>query len=247
MKKFCSMLFFLLLVIPSVYSQEFEVHFQDTVAYGQPGDFMTIAGEVINLSSTDLLRLRMIRLQNNLPTQNWASLICLGVCAPPYVDTLDWTIAAGDTGICDVNFQTDAITQGTASVLIKFTSLSGSQIETQWYTASTFTNNIENKSNQFFKEFKLFNNYPNPFNNQTIISALVNKSSKVSLQIFDILGREVFYTTREISSAGLLKFRWNGLNNNGEELSSGIYFYRVSAHSTGNINQSEIKKLTLLR
>jgi len=92
----------------------------------------------------------------------------------------------------------------------------------------------------------LFSNYPNPFNNQTIISAQIYKSSKVTLQIFDILGREVFNTFKEISSAGKVTFRWNGTNNSSQELSSGIYFYRVTANSQGNINQSQIKKLTLL-
>ena len=96
-------------------------------------------------------------------------------------------------------------------------------------------------------KFRVFDNYPNPFNNQTIISAQINRPSKATLQIYDILGREVFNTFREISSAAQINFRWNGVNNNGVELSSGIYFYRVSAQSSGNIKQSEIKKLTLLR
>ena len=237
----------LLFLAPAAYSQEFEIHYQDTVAFGQPGDFMTIFGEAINLSLTDSITLRMIRLQNNLPAGNWASLICLGVCAPDWIDTLDWIIAPGDTVATDVNFQTDNTTPGTASVYVKYTTLNGSQIVNQWLIGSTELNSIDNENNQFALGFKLLDNYPNPFNNHTIISVNVNKASEVVLQVFDVLGRQVFSSAKKVSSPGKINFRWAGVNQQNEELSSGIYFYRVSAKSNGVINQSEIKKLTLLR
>jgi hypothetical protein len=247
MMKYISLVLLLFFIVPAVHAQEFEIHYTDTVAYGQPGDFMTIAGEAINLSQTDSLTLRMIRLQNNLPTGNWASLICLGVCAPDWIDTLDWIIPPGDTVATDVNFQTDNTTPGTATAYVKYTTLNGSQVVNQWFIASTELSSIGDDNNQFALEFKLLDNYPNPFNNQTIISVNVNKSSEVLLQVFDVLGREVFSSTQKISAPGKVNFRWGGVNQQNEELSSGIYFYKVSANTNGLVNQSEIKKLTLLR
>jgi len=247
MSKFLIILLLLVFLFPAAYSQEFEIHYSDTIAYGQPGSYITIIGDATNLNPTGSLTLRMIRVQNNLPPGNWLSSICLGVCVNPTTDTLDWIIPPGSTVPTDVNFQTDGTTPGTATVLLKYTTLNGSQVDMQWLIASTEVNSLNDQGDLLIKEFELYNNYPNPFNNQTIFSANIDKPAKVVLQIFDILGREIFNTNKEITSAGNVTFKWNGINNIGDELSSGIYFYRVSTQSHGNINQSQIKKLTLLR
>ena len=130
---------------------------------------------------------------------------------------------------------------------VKYATMDDAQVHFQRFEASSATSNIGENKPRFVKKFNLLNNYPNPFNNQTIISANIDKPAKINLQIFDILGREVFNKNKEISSAGKITFRWNGLNSLGDELSSGIYFYRITANSNGYNNQSQIKKMTLLR
>ncbi|MFC2083640.1 alpha-amylase family glycosyl hydrolase [Bacteroidota bacterium] len=75
-------------------------------------------------------------------------------------------------------------------------------------------------------EFTLFQNYPNPFNPSTVISYQLPKTSKVTIKVFDILGRDVVTLVNKEQTAGRyqVKFRNNEL-----KLSSGIYFYRIVA------------------
>jgi len=254
MKKFFTILLLLCLISVSP-AQFFEITFDDTTTtFLAPGSVF-IAGWLKNISANPL-HIKSVRLQNNLPDASWTSSMCIGVCFPNDLDSVSTLmlfppnpIDPGDSVLIDVVFTQTGLnlTPGTATVLIKYATLHDEQIEYQWFEASSVLSNIEENENRLTRKFKLLNNYPNPFNNRTIISAQINKPSNVTLQIFDVLGREVYKTLRDISSAGQIKFRWSGINNNGEELSSGIYFYRIAALSAGIINQSEIKKLTLLR
>ncbi len=79
--------------------------------------------------------------------------------------------------------------------------------------------------------YNLFQNYPNPFNPSTIISYSVPKISYVTLKIYDILGREVKTLVSTEQNNGLHSVQWNGDNNYGVRVSSGIYLYRIEAGS----------------
>ncbi len=240
---------FSLFLLNSICAQEFEIHFADTIAYSQPGplSFFIIDGHATNLSTTDTLTLTMVRVQNNLPSQLWTSSICLGSCAAPFVDSIAHDIPPDSSAECSIDFYTDDTIPGTASVLIKFATRNNSQVETQWFIGSTLPNGIQKTNPISSQNFQLFSNYPNPFNNQTVISALINTPGKVELQIYDVLGREVYSTGNNASSPGIMTFPWHGINNDGLEMSSGIYFYRLTGFKNENIVQSQIKKLTLLR
>ncbi len=98
-----------------------------------------------------------------------------------------------------------------------------------------FVENIQ--SDLIPEEFSLVQNFPNPFNPETIINYSITKNSFVSLKVFDVLGNEVSKLVDEIKSAGHhdVKFR-------GEQLSSGIYFYRLE---TSEFVQT--KKMILLK
>lgn len=72
--------------------------------------------------------------------------------------------------------------------------------------------------------FRLDQNYPNPFNPVTNIHYQVPNSSKVSLQVFDIMGRLVQTLVDENQNAGKYQVKFNGA-----QLASGIYFYRLKA------------------
>lgn len=71
--------------------------------------------------------------------------------------------------------------------------------------------------------------YPNPFNAQTRISFTVSHSTIVSIEIFDVLGRQVKETTITISSAGEQSYIWNGKTSSGQTLSTGLYFVQLKA------------------
>jgi flagellar hook assembly protein FlgD len=79
--------------------------------------------------------------------------------------------------------------------------------------------------------YKLHQNYPNPFNPATVISYKLKVKSEVVLKIYDILGREVITLVDEQKPAGTYSVYWDGTNSAGQQVSSGVYFYRFS---TGN-------------
>ena len=72
----------------------------------------------------------------------------------------------------------------------------------------------------------LFQNYPNPFNPATQISYALSASGFVSLKVYDVLGKEVATLVNELKEAGSYEVKFDAL-----KLSSGIYFYRITAGS----------------
>ena len=86
--------------------------------------------------------------------------------------------------------------------------------------------------------YKLFRNYPNPFNSQTTIQFEIPESAQIRLSIYNVLGQEVVTLVNNDFLAGRYRFHWNGLNQNGEPVKSGLYFLSFQArnyHSTQKI------------
>jgi len=82
-----------------------------------------------------------------------------------------------------------------------------------------------------------FQNYPNPFNPATIISYNIHYQCLATIKIYDLLGKEVAIIVNEEKQAGSYKVVWNGKDNSGKKLTSGIYFYRFTAGSFTQINK----------
>jgi hypothetical protein len=80
-------------------------------------------------------------------------------------------------------------------------------------------------------EFALDQNYPNPFNPTTTIRFALPNDSKVSMKIYDVLGREVRTLINGDVAAGTNAIEWNGKNNFGTSVASGMYIYRIEAGS----------------
>ena len=74
------------------------------------------------------------------------------------------------------------------------------------------------------ESFSLSQNFPNPFNPETIIRFNIGAKSNVSLKIFDVNGKEILEAVNEQMNEGSYDYKFNGLN-----LPSGIYFYSLSA------------------
>ena len=87
------------------------------------------------------------------------------------------------------------------------------------------------------EEFTLAQNHPNPFNSTTTIQYDIPKSSDVTLEIFDLLGRKIGTLEDTKKEAGHHQIIWNA-----ENVSSGIYFYKIHA---GDF--TETKKMLLLK
>jgi hypothetical protein len=79
------------------------------------------------------------------------------------------------------------------------------------------------------KTFAVSQNYPNPFNPSTVINYALPKSSLVTIKIYNVLGQEVKTLVNSQLQAGNYMVQWNGDNNFGHTVSSGVYIYRVVA------------------
>jgi hypothetical protein len=101
---------------------------------------------------------------------------------------------------------------------------------------------IAEQEDQRVSDFHLFQNYPNPFNPTTTISYRLPANDNVELTIYDQLGRQIRKLVNEKQTTGFHQTEWNGLDDNGKEVSSGIYFYQLKAN--GSI---ESRKMFLIR
>lgn len=92
------------------------------------------------------------------------------------------------------------------------------------------------------KEFHLYDNFPNPFNPSTKIAFELPVASKVKLVIYDNIGREVRTLTDEEHPAGYIELTWDGRNESGTTVSSGIYFYRISTEKWHSVKKMVVMK-----
>ncbi len=106
---------------------------------------------------------------------------------------------------------------------------------------STVTS-VDEINTEIPKEFSLSQNYPNPFNPATTIEYNLPKAEKVKLIVYDILGREVASLVDADQNAGEYKIQWNGRNDFGSTVASGIYLYSFEAG-----NYHSVKKMIYLK
>ena len=94
-------------------------------------------------------------------------------------------------------------------------------------------NPSDNQENIFSNpnEFRLEQNYPNPFNPSTKISWQAPAGSWQTLKIYDVLGNEVVTLVDEYKPAGRYEVEFDGHSGEGQNLSSGVYFYQLKAGS----------------
>jgi hypothetical protein len=90
--------------------------------------------------------------------------------------------------------------------------------------------------------FELHQNYPNPFNARTVIEFQLSEHAVVNLAVYDIAGRKVADLGGDDYSAGVYTLIWDGTDNRGRYLSSGIYLYKMKA---GNF--VETRKMLLMK
>ena len=88
---------------------------------------------------------------------------------------------------------------------------------------------VEDEAEKLPETFKLFQNYPNPFNPTTTIQFQVPKTSYVNLSVYNVLGQKVRTLVNRVVPGGAYSQQWNGLNDNGHSVSTGLYFIRFEA------------------
>jgi len=82
------------------------------------------------------------------------------------------------------------------------------------------------------ENFSLFANYPNPFNPATEIRYQLSQSSEdaTTLRVYNLLGQEIITLVNEIQNPGIHAVTWDGKDNLGRPVSSGVYIYRLQAN-----------------
>jgi len=98
------------------------------------------------------------------------------------------------------------------------------------------------EGNNLPDKYELNQNYPNPFNPITSIRYALPEQSMVKLTIYDMLGKEVVTLVNQAEEAGYKSVDWNGLNQHGQLVSTGIYFYRIQAN-----HFSQIRKMVFIK
>lgn len=96
---------------------------------------------------------------------------------------------------------------------------------------------VEQTENEVPQDYLLSQNYPNPFNPSTTIQFALPKAGVVSLKVYNILGEEVAVLVNKEMNAG-----FQSINFDASHLSSGLYFYRISA---GDF--VDVKKILLIK
>jgi hypothetical protein len=92
------------------------------------------------------------------------------------------------------------------------------------------------------EKFALYQNYPNPFNPNTTIQFDLSQSGKVSVKIFNVRGELIRALIQSQVNAGSHVVNWDGRDENGQNLASGLYFYQLTVNSF-----SATKKLLLIK
>ena len=91
-------------------------------------------------------------------------------------------------------------------------------------------------------EYALRGNYPNPFNAKTVISFALPQESRVTLDIYNILGQKVRTLVDGTMPAGTYNQEWDGTDHNGMGVASGVYLYKLKADKF-----SRVDRMTLLK
>jgi len=137
--------------------------------------------------------------------------------------TLSWSIK-------DLVSNTDTVNVATGSWMIIAT-------DGEYFKESNFGNPMElfiNGSALVPDEYSLNQNYPNPFNGSTTITYDMPENQMIMIRIFDVRGRLIRTLVNEDQNAGFKSVVWDGKNENGEKVSSGVYFYQMHASSSAS-------------
>jgi hypothetical protein len=103
------------------------------------------------------------------------------------------------------------------------------------------------ESSNIPKVYSLFQSRPNPASRWANIRYGLPRDSQVNLSVYDISGRQVVTLLNEYLKAGYYSTVWDGRDNQGKPVGSGVYFYRLSARSEKTDEFISAKKLILIR
>lgn len=113
---------------------------------------------------------------------------------------------------------------------------------TDFFTFTFSPSSVEGGDSSNPEIFQLAQNFPNPFNPGTKINFELKVSSKTSLTIYNTLGQKIKLLENKSLPVGQHKYFWNGTDENGRQVVSGVYFYRLAAGKF-----SQVKKMIVIK
>ena len=116
------------------------------------------------------------------------------------------------------------------------------EVNAYWVNTATYGVDVDPDESLIPKKFALYDNFPNPFNPTTQIAVDLPEAASTKITVWNIMGQKVATLYSGNLSAGQHIVNFDGRDQNGKQLTSGMYFYRVTA---GKYNA--IKKMTLLK
>ncbi len=142
--------------------------------------------------------------------------------------------------ICDSMIITDQLSGGTFRVHMEkdsALSVASSSISSLYiveYGAFPVPTDVKPSPPEIPKGFVLYQNYPNPFNPSTHLSFSVDRVVHVRLTVYDLLGREVQTIANGVFYPGLFTFTWEGRNEQGGGVPSGVYYARMVTETSAD-------------
>jgi len=101
---------------------------------------------------------------------------------------------------------------------------------------------VELSSYGVIKNYSLEQNYPNPFNANTMISYHLSRAGKVELRVYSLLGKEIKTLVNEHQGIGSHSAIWDGRNYQGNDIPSGIYFYKLQMGGVFKVKRAVLIK-----
>ncbi len=168
------------------------------------------------------------------------------ITIPMWADGIDYSIPSGNIGpgsqeYLTMNISSSSLDTGFYDAGLVIISNDPSTPEVAIPVHLDVTTSIHEKV-ETPDQFKLYQNYPNPFNPSTTILYDLPIHSEVSLIIYDILGRSVWSYKESDKPAGYYSLQWDGLNQSGKQVASGVYLISFSTPS-----YREVQKAVLIR
>ena len=125
---------------------------------------------------------------------------------------------------------------------VEFADISQAASQAHANYANNMIVSVDDNNEQPISAFTLSQNYPNPFNPSTRIEYTLPRRSTVVITIHNLLGQTVCQLYDGVQSAGKHFIEWNGTDDKGNEVASGVYFYRMKTDQ-----RLESKKMLLLK
>ncbi len=152
----------------------------------------------------------------------------------------------GEGSLVDIMFERTGPAAGTALLELNdfvFNNTDTFTVKAGSVYLNAVNTSIENIIAAVPSGFSLKQNYPNPFNPETGIQFFIPKTTEISLEVYNILGQKIKTLYKGTKESGGYEVKWNGRDNQGKNVSSGIYLYVLRSKNGVTFT----RKMTLLR